>query len=989
MKGAGNKLGGIRSISSRRFSIPDDDGEEDEGIGRLPAGKLGHTRMISEAEDDFVMVSVSPNRTNAKAQQLAVNKPNTRQRSRSPVPCGMTIAAEKLSLVESANQLATTSTPFKPSQPPRLPQLELDSGFDSGTFDSPLRPLPGHSRSLRSRTNDDTSNDPIEEDDNPLINRNAEPPRTAAKTFITRARSDSMRHEEGEGSSPDSVRQRQGSWIKRSKGPMPPFVDGSVPSPALGKFGQGSLFSPQRMGLSGKGRTRTNDSERSDLSSSPPPPDTPIQRSTGHQMRSSTGLSGIPQPRFTSVRRPSLGGQYATISGLPKSRSSGIGPTADADNSVFLSPASKAAASTWSSSKPIRPMDNSGRGLLSFKPERPRPHSGSALDREAELETDKEAERIFGSGKKAISMSELRHGQGGSALVLGNNVNKENQSELPVRPGRHRRTGSHHGNQLLFAKPADRSTIPGGSPFATVTNRPHRKTMSVENEHSSGMPRSFGLKAGLADTAQGPFPSALGGGYGLLPKSTSGSSRSSIDSAASTSNTNLTSITSATSLALEDPPFFDDVKPLQAAFEASDSQRVSRKFKGRDSVSSNSSKDQTLGDVIGSNMTTRSSTNALFAPQPVRPGFLKRASSYANDGDKNALYAETPGLTPTDGSGWPSAFGFDFGAARESIGGSSNSGRMAKPSMPDTPMKKGSFDGTAAGKSLARVSHSVSQPVLATQPMFSSMKPPVSGQPRTSMLPPPPKLNFKTAQQPIIKVHTTGHEMTDLPQVTITTGNLPLHARGVNADEDSPTIRLSGHFDKSLEGDSSASTGKNQLAPGGAQGVRLGLLRRLSSGAASASSEMSEDENTPTKHNGGELAMLGTERPSLIRSTTPTPAPKFGSHDDSLLAPESRPAAPSALQAPSLHHVHSAPLASRQSLPQFTLSKPVRRLNHRQSAPGPVVDHDEDVFDKRFVSLEPLGKGAFSQVFKVKERSTDKLYAVKKARGVFEGVKDR
>lgn len=81
-------------------------------------------------------------------------------------------------------------------------------------------------------------------------------------------------------------------------------------------------------------------------------------------------------------------------------------------------------------------------------------------------------------------------------------------------------------------------------------------------------------------------------------------------------------------------------------------------------------------------------------------------------------------------------------------------------------------------------------------------------------------------------------------------------------------------------------------------------------------------------------------------------------------------------------------LAPRQSLPHFTSSKPVRRLNHRQSAPG-VAMHDVDIFDLKFVVLEDLGRGAFSQVVKVKDKESGSIYAVKKARGVFEGVKDR
>jgi len=132
--------------------------------------------------------------------------------------------------------------------------------------------------------------------------------------------------------------------------------------------------------------------------------------------------------------------------------------------------------------------------------------------------------------------------------------------------------------------------------------------------------------------------------------------------------------------------------------------------------------------------------------------------------------------------------------------------------------------------------------------------------------------------------------------------------------------------------------------------------------------------------------MLTTSRPSLLRSTTPTPAPKHGTHDASLLAPEAASAGHSALKAPSLQHVKSAPTAPRLSLPMF---KPVKRLNHRQSAPGPDLEPEVDLFDQKFIAVDTIGKGAFSQVIKAKDRQSDKVYAVKKARGVFEGVKDR
>lgn len=967
----------------------------------MTRSKTGHARAISgEDDDDFIMVSVSPQGGKDKRR----GRSQAGGQKQGEPSCGMAMAAEKLSLVEygmNHPSSPSSSTPVKSSLPPTLPQLELVSGFDSGAFDSPLRPLPGHSCSLRmdmENTDNNIDDDHVEPNSPPRRDRQ-EPPGTASKTFVTRARSDSMRGEEGDGSSPDSVRQRQGSWIKRSKGTTNASnaVDTSpshaFPSAGLGKFGEGSLFSPQRMGMQDFGRTRkmTNGSERSDMSSSPPPPDTPIQRGSHqvHKIRSSTGISGIPQPRFASMRRPSVplnimsGG---SITGLPKSKSGSgsiSGPTCDADNSVFLSPASKTA---WSSSKPIRPVEqgSSSRGLLSYGMDKPRPHSGTALDRE--YEADKEAEKIFGSGKKAISMSELRHGPRADPSGSMFQVNKENQlgMDSPLRPARHRRTGSHHGNQLLFAKPAERTSIPA-SPFATITNRPHRKTMSVENDHSSVMPRSFGLKAGLADSAKGAIPSTLGGGYGLIPKSASGSSRSSMESSISNTNTNLTSMTSATSLGFEDPPFFDDVKPLQAAFEAGDSQRVSRKFKGRDSISNTSLKDQILEEAPEVEISVVKKQPPLFAPQPSRPGFLKRASSYANDRDK--FSAETPGLGPAPGSGWPSAFGIDFSAARESLGGASSS-RTDRPSMPDTPVKKGSFDGTAAGKSMGRVSHSVSQPTLNTQPLFSAVKaPPLPMQ--ASMAPPLPKLVFNAGQPgynvpPSPMVHGGARP----PLVTITTGSSPMSVDSPGVEEASPTVRVSSKapFGAAATSMMPPSVSKTQLAPGAPSSVRMGLLRRLSSSAASASSEMSEDENTPTKIRIGEPDMLAAQRPSLLRSTTPTPAPKHGSHDTSLLAAEAAPSQKSALKAPALQHMHTAPTPARQSLPGF---KPVKRINHRQSAPAPVLDQDEDLFDKNFIALEPLGKGAFSQVIKAKSRDNGKVYAIKKARGVFEGVKDR
>jgi mitosis inhibitor protein kinase SWE1 len=79
------------------------------------------------------------------------------------------------------------------------------------------------------------------------------------------------------------------------------------------------------------------------------------------------------------------------------------------------------------------------------------------------------------------------------------------------------------------------------------------------------------------------------------------------------------------------------------------------------------------------------------------------------------------------------------------------------------------------------------------------------------------------------------------------------------------------------------------------------------------------------------------------------------------------------------------------SLPAFAPSKTHRTLHHRQSHPATssTQPDQEDVFEKRFITLDTVGRGAFSTVLKVQDRHGDGLYAVKRARGVFDGVNDR
>lgn len=905
----------MRETMMRRSSIEDGNEEDDLPLGK--SGKLpmigsrarpdmrngmGHTRMISGSEDDFIMVSVSPvkgtggNADQARmgARQISSERMRTsssrtrmssnseadidlilnREGSPTPAACGMAIATGKLSLMEEAALGSSggmpSMTPMKrPSgidHAPQLPHLDLDGRFDPNPFDSPVRPPPGYSRSLRPSQST-------------MFNNGM--PTSSAKSILTRARSDSTRVEDCEGSSPspDSVRQGQGSWIKRSKASS---SVSTLPSPALGGFGEGSLFSPQRMGV--RSRAVTTSSEKSDMSSSPPPPDTPIQRGANvsklAQSRS-LGRSGIPPPRFSiassSSSRSSVAGPSATsIGGLPKSKSTGTKAVLDAGNSVFLSPAKRAEVAAWSSSKPLRPDGTQARTMEPGSIDKPRPYSESTVDREHELERERErqrdmdAETIFGSGKKAISMSDIRMAQPGgpsNGMVGMISLNKENGAKTQAnRSIGHRRTGSHHGNTLLFGqKPnVDR---PPPSPFQTITNRPHRKTMSDQSNQYNGMSRSYGLKAGLADSGQGGLAGTTGPvpRYGLIPKSTSGSSRSSMESSASTSATNMTTATSSTSLFPDETHFFDDIKPLQAAFDSGDSHIVGRKYKGRDSISSNNSLNSLSEEddpmTAQSDIPAPSTVTSVFAPKPVRPAYLKRASSCGDDRDVQSHMIETPGMLPLAGSGWPTAFGIDFGASRESLGGGLGT---QKPSMPDTPIKKGSFDGTAAAKSLARVGHSTSQPILSTA-QFSVMKASGGYASRSSMPPPSnPPFNREVKQLPY-SPHNPPARIA--PTVIVTHNSSPHSPDSGGPMEQSPTIRVAGRFSESdsqlgLGTDQALPINASKRGPSGLQtgSVRMGLLRRLSSSANSTSSEMEDDENTPTKASTIEKAMLSAER---------------------------------------------------------------------------------------------------------------------------------
>ena len=87
--------------------------------------------------------------------------------------------------------------------------------------------------------------------------------------------------------------------------------------------------------------------------------------------------------------------------------------------------------------------------------------------------------------------------------------------------------------------------------------------------------------------------------------------------------------------------------------------------------------------------------------------------------------------------------------------------------------------------------------------------------------------------------------------------------------------------------------------------------------------------------------------------------------------------------------IHNTMVQPRMSLPALPNPKVHRTLHHRQSHPTTRPKEQDDIFENRFIMLEQLGKGAFSTVVKVQDRHGEGLWAVKKARGMFDGARDR
>ncbi len=747
-------------------------------IGKTPKQRL------CDDDDDFIMVSVSPtsamkprdvNRLAGRRQSgggaglglgiggIETGRGTDQIGEESPTkPCAVSMATQRLSLME------TDDSPEKSGS-------AASSSSNGGIAESPIRQVLGQSRSLG-----------------------------LGKAVLGRTSSGI------EGSSPDSVRQKQGSWIKRSKVSNFSDPNSSGLGGLKGKKSIGSLppMTPGPVkGIFGTGAGENSPGEEDEVlagSSSPPPPDTPVQRSAGSGFGAGGGGVGVGGGRLGEYRRGSLG------NGIAQPRFGTLKTSQSHDEhrtSGFFSPKPAIATSgnttRFSNSKSLRADGNC-------------------------------TPPMFGHSKKTTSLD----GQSGSRLATlagGGNGIGNIDTDSPFGSGmgippRARKLGSG----------SNASPYPQGG-------KPHRRTGSQEQNILASISRSHGLKSGLSDSVNSNS-SAGSTRSGTIPKSISGSSRSSFESQGSV-------------LTPEELLLFDDVKPLQAAFEPAEGP-VERKFKpGRDSgIGFENPRFDTLPIINNSNSIGFVMPGSAFAGpkvlKPARPAFLKRASSC---GDERSP-AVTPGVDVVTSTGWPSAFGFDL-PVRSSLGGGE------KLTMPGTPVKRPSFGGTggtiSSTSDMSRIAQSTSQPALPTNLLFSAVKP--SRQTiDTSCLPPPPPLpsfTYHTIPSPSPGQMTShlGSSKSRISGVhlTVTTASSPISPTESEMEEPSPTIRLFGRNEFSIgNGNGNAPSLMAEMSKADVN-VRRGLLRRLSSGHGTASSE--SEENTPTRPGTHDHQMLISE----------------------------------------------------------------------------------------------------------------------------------
>jgi hypothetical protein len=794
-------------------------------MGRMRSPDRERDATTEDEDDDFVMVSVSPlpskggNRPASQTsiddagglfgakQKVGPRRPLKNQRSlshfrnssgeqdakragspgRSANACGMTQAAQRLSLMETD----TSEDPLA-----LRPTLKTHQS-DPFASNSPVRHVLGQSRSL-------------------------------GKALLSRTRSGV---EDDAGSSPDSVRRKGGSWIKRSKATT--FVTAFNSPPKRPDQGETSISSMDSiyadMNASSRGSPggshRRQTSEEDDslmMSSSPPAPDTPIHFRSASLTNARPGplRPGVPQPRFPP---PSTIKTHAwRVASMD----------ADYQASPFLSPKPQIPATTKRTIPTGATMQDGEKEEVTYTMSLNSPNMAPAYRRPSLPHADS----LFGgtglsASKKTASMGELQ--QAGSGKE--NHIKRPSLGNSPARigssygvaPNRSRKSTSV--SSLTEQSQMPRATLPRSQAGSlSGWGNPHRRTTSGESftpavssglVHSNNiMSRSQGLKSGLADTAKS------GSNNSNMAKSKSTSSRTSITSIP---NPGL----SAASAVQEVRPF-EEVKPLQTAFESHEGQLVSRKFKPRDSgIGLRQDTFTAPPPPAGS----KADVANIFAPplgKLVRPGMLKRASSC---GDERSSSSQPPEMTPLEGpnqaSMWPAAFGFD--PARASL---SSMTEEKQPSMPDTPVKKGSFGAEVAQKA-AKVGHSLSHPVLPTASLFSAIRPSVlKPKSRPSVVPPQPTF---TATDPAGQTSSIPAAVASpVWKTAVSNTSSPISPSDMYGTQgSSPTMRVS------LKGTGTigaVDSGVSVIATS-AGSVRMGLLRRLSTGAAS-SSEMSEDE---------------------------------------------------------------------------------------------------------------------------------------------------
>ncbi|GMK56828.1 hypothetical protein CspeluHIS016_0306680 [Cutaneotrichosporon spelunceum] len=324
----------------------------------------------------------------------------------------------------------------------------------------------------------------------------------------------------------------------------------------------------------------------------------------------------------------------------------------------------------------------------------------------------------------------------------------------------------------------------------------------------------------------------------------------------------------------------------------------------------------------------RDSTSSNEGDRPICPPSVLRLGTVPGPSVKRARsLGHRPGWVGMDVSSDSLASKYDFVVDRVSNFAFHTDD---KPIMPNTPVKRHAF-GHSHPRSSGRIAMSVSQPSLG-----SGLD---SGHVFAPMLPLPPQSTRKAP--PLIRKLSA-----DVPQLTVTTTSSP---DCLMDESSSPTMNLGS---------------SKRLATGAG---RMNLLRATTS----STTEISEDEITPTK--GGGTATVLAAASSL---KTPTPSPGRPTNLSRSLN------AISSVAVPRL----SLTVADKQ------LTKAERRRAHRQSMPlGPndLPEEEQDIFDSRFIPLGQIGRGAFSTVVKAEARDGSGNFAVKITRGVFDGVKDR